>query len=127
MAVVVEPALAEGRDVISDRHAASTLAYQGYGRGLPMEDLVVLVELATNGRRPDLTILLDVPVELSLRRRRESPDRMEQEDQAFFERVRQGYLDQAAADPERWVVLDGTESIGQVSDAVDRAIAARGW
>lgn len=126
MALVVEPTLAEGRDVVSDRHAASTLAYQGYGRGLPMEDLVVLIELATQGRQPDLTILLDVPVAISLQRRGKQPDRIEREDHEFFERVREGYLLQASADPEGWAVLDGTAPLDDVSAAVDAVLAERG-
>jgi len=126
MALVVEPTLAAGQDVVSDRHAASTLAYQGYGRGLPMEDLVILIELATQGRHPDLTVLLDVPVDVSLQRRGRTPDRMEREDKEFFERVREGYLRQAAADPEHWVVVDGTVPLDEVSSSVDAVLAERG-
>ena len=127
MAEVVEPALAAGRHVVSDRHAASTIAYQGWGRGLPLEDLVILIELATAGRRADLTILLDLPVELAEQRRRGDADRMEQNELAFFERVRAGYLAQAAAEPESWVVIDAQASLEQVSASIDRAVADRGW
>jgi dTMP kinase len=127
VATVIEPALAEGRDVVSDRFAASTLAYQGYGRSLALEDLVILTELATGGRRPDLTILLDLSVERSLERRGGDPDRIERQDKAFFERVRAGYLAQATAEPERWVVLDASRSLDEVSAAIDAAIAERGW
>jgi dTMP kinase len=125
--VVIEPALANGLDVISDRHAASTLAYQGYGRQLPMEDLLVLIELATRGRRPDLTILLDISVDVSIERRGTVLDRIEQEDRAFFERVRAGYLAQANAEPDRWVIIDGSQSLERVSEAVDEAIVSKGW
>jgi dTMP kinase len=127
MAEVVEPALAAGRHVVSDRHAASTLAYQGWGRGLPLEDLVILIELATAGRRPDLTLLLDLPVELAEQRRRGDADRMEQNELAFFERVRAGYLAQAEAEPETWVVIDARLPLDEVSAAVDEAVASRGW
>lgn len=127
MEKVVEPALSKGQDVVSDRHAASTVAYQGYGRGLALEDLLILIELATKGRKPDLTILLDISVDISLARRGTSPDRMEQEDTDFFERVRSGYLSQASADPEHWIVLDGEQSLDDVSRQVDDAIELRGW
>jgi len=126
MALVVEPALLRGQDVISDRHAASTIAYQGYGRGLAMEDLLILIDLATAGRSPDLTILLDIPVTESLARRGSAPDRMEQEDMAFFERVRAGYLAQAAADPVGWIVVDATLPLDVVAAAIDNAIVERG-
>jgi len=126
MALVVEPALLRGQDVISDRHAASTIAYQGYGRGLAMEDLLILIDLATAGRTPDLTILLDIPVTESLARRGSAPDRMEQEDLAFFERVRAGYLAQAAADPVGWIVVDATLPLDVVAAAIDNAIVERG-
>jgi dTMP kinase len=127
MAEVVEPALAEGRHVVSDRHAASTIAYQGWGRGLAMEDLVVLIELATRGRRPDLTILLDLPVEVASARRSDVADRMEANQEAFFERVRDGYLAQAAAAPVEWLVIDATRPVIEIAAEIDEAIAARGW
>ena len=127
MAEVVEPALLSGRHVVSDRHAASTLAYQGWGRGLPIEDLLVLIELATSGRRPDLTILLDLPVDLAEQRRRGAADRMEQNELAFFERVRAGYLAQAAAEADTWVVIDAAQDLEAVSAAVDDAVSAHGW
>ena len=127
MAEVVEPALAAGRHVVSDRHAASTLAYQGWGRGLPLEDLLILVELATGGRRPDLTILLDLPVEVAEARRAGAADRMESNQEGFFGRVRAGYLAQAAAAPDEWVVLDATRSPEAVSADIDQVLEARGW
>jgi dTMP kinase len=127
MAEVVEPALASGRHVVSDRHAASTIAYQGWGRGVALEDLLVLVDLATAGRRPDLSILLDLPVEVAESRRQGSADRMETNEAAFFERVRSGYLAQAAAAPSEWVVIDATLGLDEVSALIDDAVAARGW
>ena len=126
LAAVIEPALSIGTDVISDRHVASTIAYQGYGRGLPLEDLLILIDLATNGRRPDLTVLLDVPVSVSLTRRGKNPDRMEQQDAEFFERVREGYLAQAKADPATWVVIDAQLPLGEVTRLVDQALKERG-
>jgi len=127
MAEVVEPALTTGRSVVSDRHAASTLAYQGFGRGLPLEDLVILIELATNGRRPDLTILLDLPIEVAAARRGGGDDRMEREQADFFERVRKGYLTQAGAAPDEWIVVDATMSLEAVSAEIDAALLLRGW
>jgi len=126
VASVIEPALERGSDVISDRYASSTLAYQGYGRGLDLLVLGDLMALATGGLRPDLTILLDLPVGDAAARRTGSPDRMEAEHEEFFERVRQGYLDMAANDPSRWVVIDATAPLADVTAAVDEAIVERG-
>ncbi|GAC1357756.1 MAG: dTMP kinase [Vulcanimicrobiaceae bacterium] len=112
---VVEPALEEGMTVLCDRFTDSTLAYQGYGRGLALEMLEPLCDAATLGLRPDLTFIIDIPVELSRQRvaQRSSAvakeaDRMESEDDAFYERVRQGYLEIANVDPDRVRLLDGT-------------------
>jgi dTMP kinase len=127
MAEVVEPALAAGRHVVSDRHAASTIAYQGWGRGLPLEDLVVLIELATGGRRPELTILLDLPLGAAQARRGGEVDRMEANEAAFFERVRAGYLAQAAAAPDEWLVIDADQPLATVSAQIDEVLEARGW
>ena len=127
MAEVVEPALAAGRHVVSDRHAASTIAYQGWGRGLALEDLVVLVELATGGRRPELTILLDLPLAAAQARQGGEVDRMEANEAAFFERVRAGYLAQAAAAPDEWLVIDADRPLEAVSAEIDEVLEARGW
>jgi len=127
MAEIVVPALSAGRHVVSDRHAASTIAYQGWGRGLALEDLVVLVELATAGRRPDLTILLDLPVASARARLAGRADRMESNEEAFFERVRAGYLAQAAAAPDEWAIIDATRPLDEVSALVQEVLDARGW
>jgi dTMP kinase len=127
VAEVIEPTLAEGRTVVSDRYFASTLAYQGWGRGVPLEDLVILIELATQGRRADLTFLFDLPVELAASRRGGNADRMESEALEFHQRVRQGYLAQAAAEPESWVVIDAARPLEEVSAAVDAELERRGW
>ena len=126
VAMLIEPTLAAGRDVISDRYAASTLAYQGAGRGLDRLDLAELMRFATGGLRPDLTILLDLPVEDAQKRRGGVPDRMESEHTDFFERVRGGYLELAEAGGDSWVVLDATRPIADVSVAVDGALRDRG-
>jgi dTMP kinase len=121
VAQVIRPALGESRVVISDRYADSSRAYQGYGRGLALGLLDAALELATGGLRPDLTLFLDVPVELGLSRvrARGGADRMESEAVAFHRRVRAGYLELAALDPERWVTVDGTLD--------EDAIAVRVW
>jgi dTMP kinase len=123
---VIEPALISGRDVVSDRFSPSTIAYQGWGRKMAMEDMVVLVELATRGRRAHLTLLFDLPVEIAAKRRQGEADRMEREEVAFHERVRAGYLAQAAAEPERWVVIDASRSLEEVSRVVDEVLVVHG-
>ena len=106
---VVGPALAAGEWVVSDRFSGSTLAYQGYGRGLTTAQLGRLVEWAAAGLAPDLSILVDVPVEVAQNRLATSaPDRLERLGPAFAHLVREGFLALAAADPAHWVVVDGT-------------------
>jgi dTMP kinase len=105
---VIGPALGKGEIVISDRFADSTAAYQGYGRGLDLSFVNAVNHAATGGLRPDLIILLDMEVEAGLGRKRSKQDRFEQEEIAFHRRVREGYLKLAAADPGRWLVVDGT-------------------
>jgi dTMP kinase len=114
---VIEPALEEGMTVLCDRFTDSTLAYQGYGRGLGLEMLEPLCDAATLGLRPDLTFVIDIPVAVSrerLAQRNTHTDRMEREDDAFHERVRQGYLEVAKLYPERIRVLDGTVSASEL-------------
>jgi dTMP kinase len=107
--LVVAPALAAGKWVVSDRFSGSTLAYQGYGRGLSVPELRRLVDFAAAGRSPDLSILVDVPVEVAQARlARTAPDRLERLGPGFAQLVRQGFLELAAADPAGWVVVDGT-------------------
>jgi dTMP kinase len=105
VAEVVRPALTAGRHVVADRYLYSSVAYQAYGRGLPAEHIRRLSLWASDGLEPDLVVLLDGP------RRRTAGDRLEDEDAAFHERVAAGYRAQAAADPERWVVIDARRSI----------------
>jgi dTMP kinase len=126
MAEVVAPALAAGRWVVTDRFSGSTLAYQGYGRGLDLEELRRLVDWATGGIEPDLNVLVDVPVAVARARRPAgADDRLESLDGAFHDRVRHGYLALAAADPARWVVIDGTGAAPEVAGQVSGAVAAR--
>ena len=134
IAEVIEPALRAGRTVLCDRFVDSTLAYQGYGRGLDLTMLSRLSEAATSGRVADVTFFVDIPVAVSRERvaRRElddghPQDRLDQEDDAFHERVRAGYLELAKADPQRIRVLDGTlaerELLAKALDSL-RAVSA---
>jgi dTMP kinase len=122
---VIEPALAVGTTVICARFADSTRAYQGYGGGLALDQLERLEEMATGGLRPDLTILLDVPVEIGLARK--APDdrtRFENGfDVAFHRRVRNGFLAMAIAEPRRFVVVDATVDEDAVATRMLRAVA----
>jgi dTMP kinase len=128
VAEVVRPGLAEGRVVLCDRHVESSLAYQGYGRGLPLDAIRALAALATGGLRPDLIVLLDVPVEVGLARvgARGTHDRLEAEVREFHDRVRAGYESLRAEEPARWLVLDGTASPDAVFEALWSGLVARG-
>ncbi len=126
-ATVIEPELAAGRPVVSDRYWASSIAYQGYGGGVDLALLHAATELAIGDCRPDVTVLLDVPVEVADERRlRDHRDRFESADVAFHERVRAGYLELAAADPAHWRVVNGADDLATVSSAVD-AVLAEVW
>ena len=113
---VIVPALEAGTWVISDRFTDSSRAYQGGGRGIPMETINSVADWVHGDTWPDLTILLDAPVEIGMERagRRSEPDRIEQERHDFFQRVRECYLQIAANEPERFIVLDTTRSIEEV-------------
>jgi dTMP kinase len=127
---VVRPALGAGRTVVCARFADSTLAYQGYGSGVPLERLRALEAAATDGLRPDLTILLDVPVEDGLARKAPGDvTRFEAEfNLAFHRRVREGFLALASAEPERFAVVDATRPVAEVAlvaaAAADRLIGS---
>ena len=123
---VVAPALASGRHVVSDRSVYSTLAYQGYGRRLPIDDITRINEWAVNSWWPDLVVLIDTPTELLERRMRgRQLDRFEREDDGFHARVRDGFRAMAAADPERWVVIDGGANMEEVGNNIRRAVSER--
>jgi dTMP kinase len=128
VAKVVRPALDAGRIVISDRYTDSSLAYQGYGRGLDLGLLRSLHVLATGGLTPELTVFLDVPVEEGLRRvgRRGNHDRLEAEVREFHDRVCDGYRALIAQEPGRWVVIDGGSAPDVVAQRVRQAAEARG-
>jgi len=116
---VIRPNLKSGKVVISDRYADSTTAYQSYGRGLDLAMVRAVNNAAIQGLNPDLTVLLDIPVEVGLARKRgKKPDRFEQEDIAFHQKVREGYLKLAADDPERWLVVDATQSKEKIAEII---------
>jgi len=126
LAEVVEPALARGQHVVSDRSVYSSLAYQGYGRGLPLDVVRSVNEWAIGGRWPELVILMDVPVEvLDQRLRKRDLDRFERAGAAFHARVREGFHAMAAADPTGWVVVDGNQDKDVVAAAVRSAVRDR--
>ena len=123
---VLGPALGLGRWVVTDRYDGSTLAYQGWGRGLGVNELVEVLSFATGGLAADLSILIDVPVSVARGRLAESiPDRLERLDIDFHERVAAGYRALADAEPERWAVVDGTGAVAEVAVAVQRSVEAR--
>ncbi|MFC1928973.1 dTMP kinase [Chloroflexota bacterium] len=118
MAEVIQPNLKSGKVIICDRYADSTTAYQGYGRRLDLDMVKAINNAATQGLKPTLTILLDISVEEgNVRKGSKRRDRFEQEDIAFHQRVRGGYLELAASEPERWLVIDASQSkatVGQI-------------
>ncbi len=118
VATVIDPALAKGAVVIADRYIDSSLAYQGAGRGLPTADIARLNSWATDGRVPDLTVLLDMPPEAGLNRHARSADRLEAEPPEFHRRVRAGFLALARAEPDRYLVVDATLPAAEVSQQI---------
>jgi dTMP kinase len=118
---VIRPALEAGTWVVCDRFTDSSRAYQGGGRGLPASDIDLLADWVHGDVTPDLTILLDAPVQIGMQRagKRSDPDRFESEQSEFFERVRETYLRLAESDPGRFVVVDATQPLETVKAAID--------
>lgn len=116
LARTIRPALAAGTWVLCDRFTDATVAYQGAGRGLSLSTIAQLRALVHRDLQPDMTLLLDAPVEIGMSRASERGelDRFEQEQMSFFERVRQGYIDQAQADPDRYRIIDASQSLSDV-------------
>lgn len=121
----IEPALAAGQLVLADRFVSSTFAYQGAAGGIPEADLRELARITLRGCAPDLVLLLDVDPQTASRRLNPLLDRIEARDAAFHERVRQGFLRQAADDPERFITLDAARTMGDVTDQLTAAL--RHW
>ena len=120
---IIKPALEEGVIVLCDRHTDSTVAYQGYGRGLDLEQIHSLNKIATSGLKPDLTIVLDVDVETSQKRVGSEKDRMESAGIEFFQKVRQGFLEIAKQEPQRVKVVDSTQSIEEIHKQILELVA----
>lgn len=115
---LIKPAIERGEIVLCDRHTDSTVAYQGYGRGLDLEQIHMLNNLATSGLKPDITFLFDIDIETAQQRVGKSKDRMESAGMEFFKRVRQGYLEIAKSEPQRVKVLDATQKVEDISQKV---------
>ena len=122
VAEAILPALQEGKIVICDRFAYSTLVYQGYGRGLDLPATAAMNKLATQGLKPDLAILLDISPEQGLSRKQNSKDRFELEDLSFHQRVREGYLKTVDSEPDRWLLIDATLPRTTVSQIIWRKV-----
>jgi dTMP kinase len=126
VAEVIKPSLERGKVVISDRYADSTTVYQGYGRGLDLAMVKATNRVATQGLKPDLTILLDIAVEEGLARKlARKQDRFEQETPIFHQKVREGYLKLAAAEPRRWLVVDASQSRRKIADIIWQKVSQR--
>lgn len=126
---IIHPALEAGSVVLCDRYAEATMAYQGYGHGLDLRLLQAITTFATGGLRPDLIVYLDIEIEVGLERKRKSFqagqgewNRMDQKELGFHRRARAGYLQMAAAEPERWFVLDATRSIASLQRSIRRRV-----
>lgn len=120
--VIVNPAVQSGKIVLCDRHIDSTVAYQGYGRGLDLKRIKMLNDLATNGKKPDLTIIFDIDVETSMKRVGSEKDRMESVGIEFHNKVRNGYLEIAKEEPERIKVVNAVQSIENVFEDVKQIV-----
>jgi len=123
LAQVVRPALARGAWVVSDRFTDATFAYQGGGRGFPVDKLRILEAWVQEGLQPDLTLYFDVPVstgQARLKKAQGTPDRFEREDAAFHERVRAAYLERAGQFPQRFRVIDASKSVGEVKVTLEK-------
>lgn len=121
---VILPALKNGTHVVSDRFTDATFAYQGGGRGVPLRDIATLEHWVQGDFRPDLTLLLDVPLEVSMARINQTreKDRFEQEEAEFFNRVREVYLQRANEQPERYAVIDSSQSLDSVKNQIETAL-----
>jgi len=123
--VLIRPTLESGRHVVCDRYIGSSVAYQGHGRGLDPDEVEHISRWAVSGLVPDLVVLLSVDDATAAERTGAPRDRIEAAGGGFHDRVRQGFDAQAAADPQRWVVLDGSGSVEAVSDRVNAVVADR--
>jgi dTMP kinase len=125
VARVIRPTLEAGVHVVCDRFSGSTIAYQGYGRGLPIEDVVAACELATDGLQPDLNVLLDLEVGDARARRNRADDQIESAGSEFHHRVRAGFRMIAGTDPPHWAIVDASEGPDEVEKAVHAVLFER--
>ena len=126
MSEVIEPALAAGQHVVSDRSVYSTLAYQGYGRGLSVDTIRSINEWALDQTLPDIVVWIQIPREEAERRlAKRDLDRFEREGADFFARIADGFAEMAAADPERWIIIDGTLPKDDAQAAIHAAVSPR--
>jgi len=124
---VIKPALAEGKLVLCDRYGDSTLAYQGYGHGLDLEALRNMLAFATDGLKPDLTVYLDIDVEAGLQRKRKVDEwnRLDAYEISFHQRVRDGYHQLIALEPERWAMVDAALPKDEVQSQIRKVVMAK--
>jgi dTMP kinase len=124
LTTVIEPALAAGKWVLCDRFTDATYAYQGWGRNIDQRAIASLEQLVQGARRPDLTVLLDMDPSLGLSRAKERAelDRFEQEELAFFNRVREGYLARAKEEPAGWLIIDASKTLDEVTTVIGQAL-----
>jgi len=124
LTTVIEPALAAGKWVLCDRFTDATYAYQGWGRNIDQRAIASLEQLVQGARRPDLTVLLDMDPSLGLSRAKERSelDRFEQEELTFFNRVREGYLARAKEEPARWLIIDASKTLDEVTTVIGQAL-----
>ena len=125
---LILPAIAAGKIVLCDRFSDSTMAYQGYGHQTDLKELAQIIHFATSGLQPDLTLLLDVEIEIGLMRRSADKDnwnRLDAKEAAFHRRVRAGYLEMAAAQPERWEIIDASQPLEVVQDEIKTIVLDR--
>ena len=120
---IIKPAIERGEIVLCDRHTDSTVAYQGYGRQLDLEQIYMLNNIATSGMKPNITFVFDIDIETAQKRVGNQKDRMESAGIEFFKRVRQGYLEIAKQEPQRVKVLNGTDTIENIHSEILKLIA----
>ena len=125
---LIRPALAEGKIVLCDRYADSTMAYQGYGEQNDIDALARVINYATGGLKPDLTVLMDVDIEVGLSRRSSDGDtwnRLDAKEKAYHRRVRKGYLKMVADEPDRWEIVDASKPLAEVQAALNEVVLGR--
>ena len=125
VAEIIRPALERGEVVLADRFLLSSVVYQGWGGELDVEQIRQIGQIATDGVLPDLNIVLDVPLSVAKARRTDAPDRLESEADAFHERVRAGFLTEAARDPEKCVVISAEQSVEEIFKQIKKAVESK--